>query len=153
MVPPSYRHWLVAGSVLALLGSSRAASGATPPREISPRAATVAASPNWSRSAEKKALLDIRQDAQQRVRALVVRMNALPEGPALEALSREAQSIKRQSDLDFLSTKLTFARGRGDLTAMHELEEAIELMVNPSKHVVSPAEATRAASPDKGGQP
>jgi hypothetical protein len=151
MSPPSCRHWIIVGAVLALVAASRVTTAATPLREVTPPASKLAAAPNWSRSAEKKALLDLRQDAQQRVRELVVRMNALPEGPELEAIAREVQSIKRQSDLDFLTTKLTFARGRGDLAAMHELEEAIELMVNPRKAAVSPAEAARAAAA-KGGE-
>src|SRR5258706_15844172 len=54
------------------------------------------AQPTWSRAAEKKELLEIRRDAEERVLALVARMKGLPQGAAFEALERDAQGINRQ---------------------------------------------------------
>jgi hypothetical protein len=149
----SPRRWIVFCSLLTVCASSRAMAAPTAPRAVSPVVFQAAPTAPWSRAAEKRALSALREDAVQRVQALVVRMRALPPGAEFEALERQAQDIKRQSEVDFLRTKLSFARGRGALAAAHELEEAIDLLLNPPKPVVSPDEAERAASPMKGGRP
>ena len=144
------RRWLFLCGLLITCASTSAIAAPPAPRAMWPVVFQAAPAAPWSHAAERRALRALRENAVQRVQALVDRMRALPPGE-FEALERQAQDIKRQSEVDFLRTKLTFARGRGDSNAAHDLEAAIELLVNPPQPVVSPEEAARAASPVKGG--
>jgi len=93
--------------------------------------ATPAAHATLRRSAEELALLAIQDDAVQRVQALVERMQHLPEGPAREALEREAADIKLQSEIEFLRTQALFARARGDLATVFLAETALARILHP----------------------
>ena len=70
----------------------------------------VAASATPRRRAAERTLLAIQQDAARRVQTLVERMKRLPNGPARDALEREAQAIKRESEQEMQRARLGFER-------------------------------------------
>lgn len=82
-------------------------------------------------TAEEQALLTVQEQNQAQVEALVKNMTGLPDGPALRALERKIEQVKREGQVQFLRVKVQFARQRGDLAAAHESERMIELILNP----------------------
>lgn len=96
---------------------------------------------------EERALLSIREDAHARVAELARRTSATADPASRYELQRQAQEIKRQAEIRFVETKISFARTRGDLAAAHELELALDRMLHPTARNV-PAEP---GSPVKGG--
>lgn len=94
------------------------------------------------RSAEAQALLAVREAGMEQVRALVDQMKSLPEGSSrLRALQLQVVEIKKQNRVQFLHTKANFARLRGDLTVVHELEDQIDQLLNPRPRIETPAAA------------
>jgi hypothetical protein len=89
------------------------------------------------RPAEESALRAIREDGVRQVEALVARMKGLSEGPALEALDRQAVAIKRQTEVDFLRTKAMYARARGDLAGAQSLDAAVARILNPPGRIAT----------------
>ncbi len=102
-------------------------------------------------SAAGRALLAIQEDAVRRVEALAKRMQGMPEGPARDALEREALEIKTRSEIEFLRAKANFARGRGDLAAARLAEDLIAQRLNPSRARIS-TPTTQPAAANGGGK-
>jgi hypothetical protein len=116
------------------------AAGVAPATRVEVTAPRPAA-PRVVRSAEAQALLAVREEGQRQVQALVDQMKALPAGSLqLRALQRQAVETKKQNEVEFLRTKVTFARQRGDLAAVHALEDQIDQFLNPRPRVVAPAD-------------
>ncbi|MBI5708759.1 MAG: hypothetical protein HZC42_00390 [Candidatus Eisenbacteria bacterium] len=102
-------------------------------------------------TAEEKALLAVEEQNQAQVEALVKSMAGLPDGPALRALERKIEQVKREGQLQFLRVKVQFARQRGDLAAAHEAERMINLILNPPP--ATPGTVARPEPGKEGGRP
>ncbi len=102
-------------------------------------------------TAEEKALLAVQEQNQAQIEALVKSMAGLPDGPALRALERKIEQVKREGQVQFLRVKVQFARQRGDLAAAHESERMIELILNPPP--TTPGTIARPEPGKEGGRP
>lgn len=97
------------------------------------------------RTPEDQALHEVREATALRVKELVSAMDGLKDGPALHALQRKVVELKREGDLEFLRTKVRFARRRGDLAAAQQLEMRIDAIVHPQMR--RPAAPVQRAAP------
>jgi hypothetical protein len=101
-------------------------------------------------TAEERALLEIRREGQHRVRDISARLHGLPDGSARRELQRRVVRLKREYEILFLRTKARFARDRGDLAAVDEIEQLMERILNPRPLGKTPGEKSPA---QKGGRP
>ncbi|MGH7727043.1 MAG: hypothetical protein ACREOU_16595 [Candidatus Eiseniibacteriota bacterium] len=83
------------------------------------------------RTPEEEALLAIRDEAQARIRELAQRYTATLDPAERFDLLQRASEIKKQADVRFLETKISFARSRGDLRSVNELGMMLERLIHP----------------------
>jgi hypothetical protein len=96
---------------------------------------------------EEEALTAIRKEAQAQVTELA-RRAAITSNEAVRLdLYRQAIEIKKQAEIQFLETKISFARTRGDLAAVQQIEMVLENLIHPPARTIVPG----ADSPVKGG--
>ncbi|MGH7727045.1 MAG: hypothetical protein ACREOU_16605 [Candidatus Eiseniibacteriota bacterium] len=96
---------------------------------------------------EEEALTAIRKEAQAQVAELARRAAATSNEAVRLDLHRQAIEIKKQAEMQFLATKISFARSRGDLAAVNQLEMIRENLIHPPARASVPG----ADSPVKGG--
>jgi hypothetical protein len=101
-----------------------------------------------SLSPEETALLAIQEEGQRQVGALIQAMAGVRPGPALLELQANLVRVKRDTLVQFLSTRAQFDRARGDEAAALEAEKLIEQIVHPA---VPPA-SDRQQLPDKSAE-
>ena len=82
-------------------------------------------------TAEEKAVFQIREETRTQVDELVRRMVGLTDGPASRALQGKIEELKQRCRIQVLRTKVDFARQRGDLRAVREVEDLIDQMLHP----------------------
>ncbi len=148
---------LLAIALLALApaaASAQAAPRATKAAVVAPQPTASAPVQRPPLTAEEKALRAVEEDGRIQVEALVKSMQGLPDGPALRALERKVEDVKKASRVGFLRVKVQFARQRGDLAGAQEAQRQIELILNPPKPALAPiAPASRERIEKEGGQP
>lgn len=130
----------------------RTGGAAVEARPVVPAAVEVRRAP---RTAEEQALADVREATATRVKELMASMEGQPDGPALRALQLKVVELKRDGDLQFLRTKLQFARQRGDLAAVQGLEARILTITNPParKAAATVSRPAPGATTTEGGRP
>jgi hypothetical protein len=123
-------------------GAALGAAVVVPSPDPGAPARTVGATPPQL-TAEQRALLEIREQGRREVEALRASLQGLPEGAAQLALLRRIEEVKRQTWIEALRTRATFARQRGDLAAAQEAERLDEAL----RRQVSQAALAKGAQP------
>jgi hypothetical protein len=137
------------GDTQAPLAAQAVRAPATAPLKATPEQEASA----HSRAAERKLLIEQRKEAQQVVRELSERLAGLSDPVARRAIERQAVEVKREARLQFLRTKASFARERGEFEIADQMEHLIERTLRPrfSAPVTQPTKDKGAARKD--GQP
>jgi len=98
-------------------------------------------------TADQKALNDVMQRGQAEVAALAQSAQAMPRGPARDAIEHKILDTKLRYRVEFLHTLSAQQRGRGELAAAQATDAIVDQLVNPKR---VPAH-TEAQSPDRRG--
>jgi hypothetical protein len=101
------------------------------------------------RTPHQRAIAEVQEQGRLKVRELVAAMEALADGPALEALQRKVEQTKRETRLTILRMHVAHAREIGDLALAAEAQRQVDLMLDPPKPVV--AKVSRPAPDAAGG--
>ncbi len=107
--------------------TSNTGAGVLTPPPGSPRAVPAAR----PLTAEERALVTIRMEAQTRVQALMKRAAGLSDPAAHRPIHEQVLEVKKQFHVRFLETKIAHARTRGDAVAAQELETALDRFMRP----------------------
>lgn len=139
--------------VLSAIAEGGVDQGATAGKAIKTPTTAPSETSVHSRTAERKLLLEQRKEAQLMVRELSKRLAGLSDPAARRALERQVMEVKREARLQFLRTKASFARQRGEFEVADRIDLIIERTLRPrfSAPVTTPDKAKGAARKD--GQP
>ena len=117
---------LIAGTITAS-HATQAGLAAGHPGLVPPSPAQFHA----SRVLESRELQQIREAAQERVRALAANLRSLPEGPESRTIQQHIAETKRHAYVRHLEVILASARAHGDETTAREAEKMLAHLNRP----------------------
>jgi len=149
-MPTNARLTLIIAAALSLMAVTAAlaeeegavtAGAALKATESAPGASAAGVQPSQlPLTPQQMAIREVQERAGLQVQELVAAMANLEDGPALRALQLKVDEIKKQSRVEVLRLKATFARERGDLAEAQEAERLIQLILNPPAPVLHTVE-------------
>ncbi len=120
---------LLGGAVLAHAGTAGPTSTRPDPQRVTGRSASAFSARPLT--AEEHALASVQLAGQRRVEALMRQLAGSTQGAAINGVQRLVEQAKRETEVQLLQTKSTFARGRGDFAAVRDLDLRIDQLAHP----------------------